>query len=326
MDKRHFIVTAGHCVRDSQRLPMAFGVLGVPHRFTPTLGESSYRLDEWSDYGFWEIPSDHAGEFAYRRRFVDPSRIELLNGQCIRGKVGTPALSGYPGKLTEGDWSKNPTSHFLSYTTVVAGVDGAPKSAFPSPPSEERPAMDLWVGQQNIGALPSVPLLQGASGGGYWWIEPWEKGSALPEDHYRLAAIHAKSYSDPGTGERFARGYLIENHLRLIGETYPVHLGFWLGRCHAAPPPPSGPRADRTVFLAVVAEDRRRHPQPPPRFVAVPSLRFGIRPAICGTTAGYNGQRDPPRVKDLHEPAAATRGGVRLFRRCGQSRGHHPQS
>ena len=79
--------------------------------------------------------------------------------------------------------------------------------------------MDLWVSEENLGDLSIVPALGGASGGGYWWIKPWEKGSPLPDDHYKLVAIHTNSYRDPDTGERFARGYFIENHLRLIAES-----------------------------------------------------------------------------------------------------------
>lgn len=221
LDRRHFIVTAGHCVKDSKKSPVAFGVRNSPHRFTPTLEISDYRLDEKSDYGFWEISPQHVGEFSYQRKFVDPSHIEILNEQCLHSKEGTPALAGYPGDLIRGDWNKNPTSRFLSYITVLAGVDGTPESAFPSPPSEDRPAMDLWVSKENLGDRSNVPVLAGASGGGYWWIEPWEKGTLLTEDHCRLVAIHAKSYCDPDINERFARGYLIENHLRLIAETIP---------------------------------------------------------------------------------------------------------
>jgi hypothetical protein len=81
--------------------------------------------------------------------------------------------------------------------------------------------MDLSISEENIGDLTNLPPLGGASGGGYWWIEPWEEGSPLPEDHYKLVAIHTNSFRDPGTDERSARGYLIENHLRLIAENVP---------------------------------------------------------------------------------------------------------
>ncbi len=40
-------------------------------------------------------------------------------------------------------------------------------------------------------------------------------------------------------------------------------------------------------------------------------------------TADYNKRRDPPRLRDVHEAALATRRGVRLFRRCGQPGTHH---
>jgi hypothetical protein len=216
---RAFVLTAGHCVEDWEHRPMAFGVRWDPHRFTPTIATSAFRYDDKCDYGFWEISHGDIGHFSYQRKFVQPARIELSNPNMLREKEGSPIITGYPADLIIGDWDRSPTSRFLSYLTTVEGVDDAPEGASEDNKSEDCPVIDTVIAEENFGSVSEVPHLGGASGGGYWWLEPMEEGTKLSADHFKLIGTHSGHYcTDKG---KFARGHLIENHLHLIADEVP---------------------------------------------------------------------------------------------------------
>jgi hypothetical protein len=230
LQDRHFILTAGHCVRISLGGEIAVGITDRLHTFIPRLDRCAYVENGEGDYGFWEVPPANASTIASKSRvFLSHRSIEILTSRELRNANDWLVLGGYPGILASINREEGPTARLLAYSTVISGVDPAPTSTIEPPPSSEN-EVDLWVpAAGNIDTVGSrgavdVPALGGASGGGCWRSgvrpspERWEPAKM------KLVGVHTGSCkpvrSTDGTNHAFAREGLIANHLRLIAREY----------------------------------------------------------------------------------------------------------
>lgn len=223
----HFLLTAGHCVRDYMRGPCSFGVVTRRHCYIPERWLSKYVATEEGgrDFGYILVPKTEVSIFEGGgvRVFAGIDRISPLHSSYLVDQNDWMIISGFPQSIQQETAHGRGVGH-LCYSTTIAGTGDVPASTFPTPQGPLN-HLDLWVAE-GAGILPSegyrtidIPTFGGASGGGCWQAGVRGHQGIWSPDRLRLTGIHIASWGDPGCNSRFEREVLIGHHLRLIADT-----------------------------------------------------------------------------------------------------------
>jgi hypothetical protein len=230
IDKRKFIITAGHVAKSLATYPCSISVTKSPHKFTPQLAKINYRYIENQsiDYGYAEIPQIHHSVFtAGSRVFMSHKRLSVETANQLTLALDRMVIAGYAGAMMNLT-GKLHSSIFMHHSTIISGTGSAPQSVLP-PAAAGMQVVDLNIDRdQNINTTVGdfgkilLPKFGGISGGGCW-RSGYQQGSEWVPHDMKLTAIHVASSSEVETNGRFyrsARQVLIGHHLRLIADDF----------------------------------------------------------------------------------------------------------
>jgi hypothetical protein len=224
----HFILSAGHCVKDFRSRTCAIGLRRESHRFIPDgWDHAEFVFDEASqtDYGYIHVPPGEEGTFtAAGRLFLGMKHIKVHTRDQLFNANDWMAISGYPAAFGE-KTARGQGTRLVVFRSVIAGTARVPKNTAAPPKSLEY--TDLWVPQSPSGIDPAqdyapvdLPSLSGMSGGGCWKTNVRPDPSKWKLDCVDLTGIHiATTYNE--TGDMFGREALLGHHLSLIATTFP---------------------------------------------------------------------------------------------------------
>lgn len=239
IERRYFILTAGHCVHYAKGGEVATSIVNRTHRFYPVLpGTASPECDpaDAVDVGYFVVaPTDARSFEAYRRFFCSLDRLHVTTSENLTKEKDWMVVGGYPQEYLQAEKTTKLTIFhpgMLTLVTMIAGQFGAPNSPLPTP-RRGMQTIDLVMDvrqNQRIETVEGIreftpPLLRGVSGGGCWRAFVQPNPSQWSANGIKLTGIHIASDDDAVIAEdgrpvRFLREVLIGHHLRMIANDF----------------------------------------------------------------------------------------------------------
>jgi len=225
---KYFILTAGHCIHDSNGLNKILIIDDKPHRFKPEIIKSNYIFNKISgmDWGYFEITKHDADTILSKKKvFLNYENILITNKETLRKENDWLIINGYPGALVNSlDTHTNFQALFVIST--LAGVGCAPESIL----EQNDFSFDIWTPKEgNVDVTTDkyndavMEKLSGSSGGGCWKadVRPYPEKWSLSK--LKLIGIYIGSCEKIIENENhlFYRSILISNHLKMIADDYP---------------------------------------------------------------------------------------------------------
>ncbi len=227
---RHFILTAGHCVRDTRNWDSVHvGISQTRHRFDVRFsrGHMTYRNEAnqpFRDHGYFELDRASADWIASMNKiFMGAGRLSAAGTDISQELGGIAVLSGFPGSVAN-QTGQGVGSRFLACGVFLPDMMPCAEGGNPTP-FDAGQSVDICVTDQmlrdNSGSwsLEDFPALEGASGGGFWLPEVANRDTEL---RLKLAGIRVGRVLVPPSVPGFIRfrEVLVGHHLRLIADEH----------------------------------------------------------------------------------------------------------
>ncbi len=224
---RYFILSAGHCVRDSAGSGKVLA-LGVKKKAPPLRAQIAnsgycYKPNTEIDFGYWELAEYDAGDLKGNHVFISLDGIVSASPAELVSLNDWMVLAGFPGEIPPPGIRKY-TAQIFAYTTILAGPSNS--GIIPTRLHEEIGMLDLCVEAKGDLATTEehakqidIPDLGGCSGGGVWLSGVRSERDDWKSENMRLAGIYIGNWPYE-KGRRFGRAVLVGHHLNLIANHY----------------------------------------------------------------------------------------------------------
>lgn len=226
IDKRRFMLTAGHCVRDARNERVTVTYPGVPRETTWDLRRGFIARDP-VDAGYFELQIPEWQTLQAEGKVFASHRRILVEPASTLSDDDDYVVAGFPESMSmiaDGQ-------HVRRFHVVATSVAGRRGSAASAPRTVGAEVLDLAIDRRNLTfdllspdrGPAAVPELSGSSGGPCWKALVRPDPSHWSVGGMKLVGTYVGRIRVDETPDRwwFARSVLVGHHLRLIARDYP---------------------------------------------------------------------------------------------------------
>jgi len=233
---KHFILTAGHCIKTIRRnhYTIILPIANYRTVFSPKILNSNYKSGNGCDWGYIEVTRQDAVLMeSYKCVLMNLDRVQVIERSDTSLGIDSFILSGYPRELVRVN-NKGISCQFAHFSTKTSQSEKVPSSPIRSGGKGVHVfdlvfPLDMAFNNVNGSNEKSfIPEFSGASGGGCWKANLYSDQKSWDISKLRLVGTHQGSWSKTevidGSPHVSAREVSLGHHLSLIANDY-IDLG-----------------------------------------------------------------------------------------------------